>query len=77
MIEVRAVPARLGETSGGRAEKDPRSTRAPRRSADPSSWSPGHHRLAVRYERHGHLFVAFLTLAAALIRSKKLSRIST
>ncbi|MEO3788294.1 hypothetical protein ABGB12_33625, partial [Actinocorallia sp. B10E7] len=43
-------------SAGGRAEKDPRSTRAPRRSADPSSWLLGYRHLAVRYERHGHLF---------------------
>lgn len=41
------------------------------------SWLLGHRRLAVRYERHGHLFIAFPTLAAALVRYKKLSRITT
>jgi len=33
--------------------------------------------LGVRYERHGHLFTAFLTLAAALTCYTKLSRIAT
>ncbi|GAA2721185.1 hypothetical protein GCM10010439_10870 [Actinocorallia aurantiaca] len=41
------------------------------------SWLLGYRRLAVRYERHGRLFTAFLTLAAALICYKKLSRIAT
>jgi transposase len=31
----------------------------------------GYRRLTVRYERHGHLFAAFLTLAAALTCYKK------
>jgi transposase len=30
------------------------------------AWLSGYRRLAIRYERHAHLFTAFLTLAAAL-----------
>ncbi|GAA0968564.1 hypothetical protein GCM10009550_74120 [Actinocorallia libanotica] len=41
------------------------------------SWLLNYRRLAVRYERHGDLFTAFLTLAAALICYKKLSRNTT
>ncbi|GAA0969632.1 hypothetical protein GCM10009550_76570 [Actinocorallia libanotica] len=41
------------------------------------SWLLGYRRLGVRYERRGDLFTAFLTLAAALICYKKLSRITT
>ncbi len=41
------------------------------------AWLLNYRRLAVRHERHGHLFTAFLTLAAALICYKKLSRITT
>nr|WP_169332395.1 IS5 family transposase [Nocardia brevicatena] len=36
------------------------------------AWLTGYRRLTVRYERHGHLFAAFLHLAAALICYKKL-----
>jgi len=41
------------------------------------SWLLGYRRLGGRYERHGDLFAAFLTLAAALICYKKLSQITT
>ncbi|GAB2836425.1 hypothetical protein GCM10022221_39440 [Actinocorallia aurea] len=41
------------------------------------AWILGYRRLAVRHERHGHLFTAFLTLAAALICYKKPTRITT
>ncbi|TMQ90314.1 IS5/IS1182 family transposase, partial [Actinomadura soli] len=34
-------------------------------------------RLTIRYERHGHLFTAFLTLAAAISCYKKLAKPST
>ena len=36
------------------------------------AWLFGYRRLTCRYERHGHLFSAFLTLAATLTRYKKL-----
>jgi transposase len=36
------------------------------------AWLGGYRRLALRYERHGHLFAAFLALAAALTRYKRL-----
>lgn len=36
------------------------------------AWFTGYRRLTIRYERHGHLFAAFLHLAAALICYKKL-----
>lgn len=41
------------------------------------SWLFGYRRLTVRYERHGDLFTAFLTLAAALTCYKKLAKITT
>jgi transposase len=41
------------------------------------SWLFGYRRLTVRYERHGHLFHAFLTLAAALTCYKKLAKNTT
>ncbi|MDN3241663.1 hypothetical protein QWI33_18205 [Glycomyces tritici] len=34
-------------------------------------------RLTIRYERHGHLFAAFLTLAAAITCYKKLANWDT
>jgi transposase len=37
------------------------------------AWLGGYRRLAIRYERHGHLFAAFLALAAALTCYKKLT----
>ena len=36
------------------------------------AWLTGYRRLTLRYERHGMLFTAFLTLAAALTCYKKL-----
>lgn len=36
-----------------------------------NAWPGGYRRLTLRYERHGHLFAAFLTPAAALTRWKK------
>ncbi len=36
------------------------------------AWLSGYRRLTLRYERHGHLFAAFLTLAATLTCYKKL-----
>jgi hypothetical protein len=36
------------------------------------AWLSGYRRMTLRYERHGHLFSAFLTLAAALTCYKKL-----
>ena len=36
------------------------------------AWLFGYRRLTCRYERHGHLFSAFLTLAATLTCYKKL-----
>jgi IS5 family transposase len=36
------------------------------------AWLFGYRRLTSRYERHGHLFCAFLTLAATLTCYKKL-----
>jgi transposase len=41
------------------------------------AWLLGYRRLTIRYERHGHLFTAFLTLAAALICYKKLVKMTT
>jgi hypothetical protein len=41
------------------------------------SWLFGYRRLTVRYECHGHLFAAFLTLAAALTCYKKLTQLTT
>lgn len=38
------------------------------------AWLFGYHRLAIRHERHAHLFCAFLTLAAALTCYKKLAK---
>jgi transposase len=38
------------------------------------AWLLGYRRLTVRYERHGHLFNAFLTLAAAITCYKKLTK---
>nr|WP_232822575.1 IS5 family transposase [Glycomyces dulcitolivorans] len=37
------------------------------------AWLGGYRRLTLRYERHGHLFAAFLALAAALTCYKKLA----
>ena len=37
------------------------------------AWLSGYRRLTIRYERHGHLFGAFLSLAAALTCWKKLT----
>jgi transposase len=36
------------------------------------AWLGGYRRLTLRYERHGHLFAAFLALAAAITCWKKL-----
>ncbi|GLZ08404.1 hypothetical protein Acsp03_58700 [Actinomadura sp. NBRC 104412] len=41
------------------------------------AWLLCYRRLGVGRERHGHLFAAFLTLAAALIRFKKRTHITT
>jgi transposase len=38
------------------------------------AWLGGYRRLTLRYERHGHLFAAFLALAAALTCYKKLAK---
>jgi IS5 family transposase len=38
------------------------------------AWLFGYRRLTIRYERHGYLFCAFLTLAAALTCYKKLTK---
>jgi IS5 family transposase len=38
------------------------------------AWHFGYRRLTIRYERHAHLFCAFLTLAAALTCFKKLTK---
>ena len=38
------------------------------------AWLFGYRRLTIRYERHAHLFCAFVTLAAALTCYKKLER---
>ncbi|EFC78906.1 hypothetical protein FrEUN1fDRAFT_5823 [Parafrankia sp. EUN1f] len=46
---------------------------APRRAADPSAWLGGYRRLTIRYERNGHNFLGFLTLAASLTCWKKLA----
>ena len=40
----------------------------------PARYDAWLHRLAIRYERHAHLFCAFLTLAAALTCYKKLTK---
>ena len=36
------------------------------------AWLGGYRRLTIRYERRGHLFVAFLALASSLTCYKKL-----
>jgi len=41
------------------------------------AWLIGYRRLVTRYERHGYLFTAFLTLAAALTYYKKLAQTTT
>jgi transposase len=41
------------------------------------SWLTGYRRLTIRYERGSDLFLAFLTLAAALISFKPLRRHTT
>ncbi|MDL4819312.1 IS5 family transposase [Actinomadura sp. OS1-43] len=41
------------------------------------AWLFGYRRLTVRYERHGHLFNAFLALAAAITCYKKLTKLPT
>ncbi|MGI5328470.1 IS5 family transposase [Actinomadura nitritigenes] len=41
------------------------------------AWLFGYRRLTIRYERHGHLFNAFLVLAAAITCYKKLAKQST
>ncbi|APA96291.1 hypothetical protein NS506_02225 [Nocardia seriolae] len=46
----------------------------PRRSADPTSWLTGYHRLNIRYDRKATHYLAFLTLAAVLTGYKKLAR---
>ncbi|MBD2899600.1 hypothetical protein amrb99_85840 [Actinomadura sp. RB99] len=38
------------------------------------AWLLGYRRLTIRYERHGHLFNAFLVLAAAITCYKKLTK---
>lgn len=38
------------------------------------AWLFGYRRLTVRYERHGHLFCGFVSLAAALTCYKKLTK---
>ncbi|MGI5328364.1 IS5 family transposase [Actinomadura nitritigenes] len=38
------------------------------------AWLLGYRRLTIRYERHGHLFNAFLVLAAAITCYKKLAK---
>jgi transposase len=38
------------------------------------AWLFGYRRLTIRYERHAHLFCAFLTLAAILTCYKKLAK---
>jgi transposase len=38
------------------------------------AWLFGYRRLTIRYERHAHLFSAFLTLAAVLTCYKKLAK---
>ncbi|GLZ08903.1 IS5 family transposase [Actinomadura sp. NBRC 104412] len=41
------------------------------------AWLFGYRRLTIRYERHGHLFIAFLTLAATITCYKKLAKLTT
>jgi transposase len=41
------------------------------------AWLLGYRRLAVRHECHGHLFNAFLVLAAALTCYKRLAKLTT
>jgi transposase len=41
------------------------------------AWLAGYRRLTIRYERHGHLFNAFLVLAAALTCYKQLAKLTT
>lgn len=38
------------------------------------AWLFGYRRLTIRYERHAHLFCAFLTLTAVLTCYKKLAK---
>ena len=37
------------------------------------AWLTGYRRLTIRYERHAHLFAAFLSLAATITCYKKLA----
>jgi transposase len=41
------------------------------------AWLAGYRRLTIRYERHSHLFAAFLALAAAITCYKKLAKLTT
>ena len=41
------------------------------------AWLFGYRRLTVRYERHSHLFNAFLVLAATITCYKKLAKLPT
>ncbi|WP_158581741.1 IS5 family transposase [Actinomadura spongiicola] len=41
------------------------------------AWLFGYRRLTIRYERHGHLFNAFLVLAATITCYKKLAKLPT
>ncbi|TDD34227.1 hypothetical protein E1287_17210 [Actinomadura sp. KC06] len=41
------------------------------------AWLFGYRRLTIRYERHGHLFNAFLVFSAAITCYKKLAKLST
>jgi hypothetical protein len=41
------------------------------------AWLAGYRRLTLRYERHAHHFLAFLTLGAAITCYKKLAKLTT
>ena len=64
-----------------RREAERKRTRAPRGhlAARPThpAWLSGYRRLTIRYERHSHLFAAFLALAAAITCYKKLAKLAT
>ncbi|MEO3788050.1 hypothetical protein ABGB12_32390, partial [Actinocorallia sp. B10E7] len=61
-------------SAGGRAEKDPRSTRAPRRSADPSGWLMQHRRLARDYERDPATSEALIRWASIHGMARRIAR---
>ena len=41
------------------------------------AWLTGYRRLTIRYERHSHLYAAFVSLAATITCYKKLTQLTT